>query len=75
MGLLMNYLKNRWKEKRWLYVMDWVVELTLAFAFIYLSWQVRGYMLSCTCPFCQPPNMTLFNISNMTKSVSTWTTS
>jgi hypothetical protein len=62
----MEYFKNRWKEKRWLYVLDWVFDIILAIAFIYMSWMIRGYMLNCTCPFCTPANITPINISNIT---------
>jgi uncharacterized membrane protein HdeD (DUF308 family) len=58
MGLLMEYFKNRWKEKRWLYVLDWIIDIALAAAFIYMSFQIREYMLHCQCPFCQQiPNI------------------
>jgi hypothetical protein len=52
MGLLMEYFKNRWKEKRWLYVVDLLMDIALAGAFIYMSYQLRLWILTCQCPFC-----------------------
>jgi uncharacterized membrane protein HdeD (DUF308 family) len=65
MGAVMEYFKNRWKEKRWLYVLDWIVDIVLAAAFIYMSWQTRLYMLNCTCPFCQSININITNTSEV----------
>jgi uncharacterized membrane protein HdeD (DUF308 family) len=67
MGYLMEYFKNRWKEKRWLYVIDWMINLILAAAFIYLSLQVRQLVLTCECPFCS--NNTPVTLPNITNSV------
>jgi hypothetical protein len=58
----MEYFKERWKQKRWAYVIDWTLDIMLAVVFIYMSLQVRGWMLRCTCPFCSPYNNTPFKI-------------
>jgi hypothetical protein len=54
MGLLMEWLKKRSGNKPWLYILDWVFDLILAGAFIYMSYVYAQYVLNCTCPFCQP---------------------
>ena len=61
MGLLGEYIKRRYPDKAKYYVLlDWITDLILAAAFIYMSWQIRSYMLSCTCPFCGTlPNVTV----------------
>ena len=65
MGLLGEYIKRRYPDKAKYYVLlDWITDLILAAAFIYMSWQIRSYMLNCVCPYCGTtlPNMT----TNMT---------
>jgi hypothetical protein len=72
MGLLGAYIKRKYPEKAKYYVLiDWITDLLLAAAFIYMSWQIRIYMLNCTCPFCGttvPSNLsnTTVNITNIT---------
>jgi len=70
MGFLMEYLKKRYAEKKWLYVLDWVFDILLAAAFIYLSLSVRQQILTCTCP--NPFNSTTLlnitlNLTNITE--------
>lgn len=43
----MEKLKKKGKKY---YILDWIFDLLVAGAFIYLSFQVREMMLQCVCP-------------------------
>jgi hypothetical protein len=42
----MNYLKRRYGNKWWIWVIDWSIELALLGGFIYLSWNLRTIILT-----------------------------
>lgn len=57
MGWIMQKLREKKSKYYWI---DWIFTLLLAGAFIYLSLQVREYILTCSCPVY---NFTGFNFT------------
>jgi hypothetical protein len=69
-GLIMEWLKKRSGNRPLLYILDWVFDLILAGAFIYMSYVFANYTYNCVCPFCHTTQLPINASENISKIIN-----